>query len=169
LRGHGQQIFSTVLLSVNLKFQLKLHANTGCTSPWLTPVKQSAHDFLCAPVGVTSKERRLLCEGADFEVADAFENLMNVGDPASIHVVLSGECAIYTMRYRSGTDSEAASTAPEEAELKAKFQSMQRRASVSIRAGPMTDPDTGEVHILPNSRHPARTHSHSLIVYRMFG
>ena len=26
-----------------------------------------------------------------------------------------------------------------------------------------------QVHILPNSRYPARTHSHSLIVYRMFG
>ena len=115
-----------------------------------------------------------MCEEADFEVTDAFENLMNVGDPASIHVVLSGECAIYTMRPMpkppsDDTDSEAASTAPEEADLKAKFQSMQRRASVSIRAGPMTDPDTGEVHILPNSRHPTRTHSHSLIVYRMFG
>jgi hypothetical protein len=30
--------------------------------------------------------------------------------------------------------------------------------------------DTGaEVHILLNSRYPARTHSHSLIAYRMFG
>ena len=26
-----------------------------------------------------------------------------------------------------------------------------------------------EVHILPNSRYPARTHSYSLISYRMFG
>jgi hypothetical protein len=26
-----------------------------------------------------------------------------------------------------------------------------------------------QVRVLPNSRYPARTHSHSLIVYRMFG
>mgnify|MGYP007025783266 CR=1 FL=1 len=28
---------------------------------------------------------------------------------------------------------------------------------------------TLEVHMLPNSRYPARTRSHSLIAYRMFG
>eukprot|EP01044_Picomonas_judraskeda_P010803 COSAG03_NODE_1421_length_4104_cov_79.257428_2_plen_148_part_00 len=36
-------------------------------------------------------------------------------------------------------------------------------AAVLKQAGAM------QVHILPNSQYPARTHSHSLIVYRMFG
>ena len=43
-------------------------------------------------------------------------------------------------------------------------------ARIKVRALEQRIRETAaEVHILPNSRYPARTHSHSLIVYRMFG
>ena len=79
---------------------------------------------------------------------------MEVGEAVSaIHVVIKGECAIYTMRSMPGTaaSSNAAQAAsklpsmPEETDLKSKFQSMQRRASISVREGSFAGPTTGEM------------------------
>jgi hypothetical protein len=98
----------------------------------------------------------------DFEVTAAHEVLMDVGETVSaIHVVLKGECAIYTMRPNPRAATTTAASSPgvdgskassddgvktsETTDLRSKFQAMQRRASVSIRSEPLSNPETGEV------------------------
>ena len=77
--------------------------------------------------GLTERERRELCmDVSQGQIAET--TVMSVGDDApGIYVIISGECAIYTMR-RMELDSGNG-----KADLRDKFQKMQRRASVAIR------------------------------------
>ena len=77
--------------------------------------------------GLTESQRRELCmDVSQGQIAET--TVMSVGDDApGIYVIISGECAIYTMR-RMELDSDNG-----KADLRGKFQKMQRRASVAIR------------------------------------
>jgi CRP-like cAMP-binding protein len=99
------------------------------------------------------KERKLLCQEADFQVTPENDVLMTVGETVSaIHVVVKGECAIYTMRPDpQKIMAKVASADPkhpmvqQQIDLKSKFESMQRRAAVSIRTGSSSDSANGKV------------------------
>ena len=84
--------------------------------------------------GLTEKERKKLCLEARGEVVEENGTLIAIGqDKPGIWVVVSGECAIYTMRKMDFSIEKSATDSAKQSALRDKFQNMQRRTSMTVR------------------------------------
>jgi hypothetical protein len=112
--------------------------------------------------GLSEKERRRICIDAEGEETAEDEALINVGEiEVRIHVVLKGRCAIYTMRGHKPAQNKSKSPTQSDQEatdidLREKYQSMQRRASIAVRsdstaggAAPVVINDRGQAVLTP--------------------
>lgn len=93
--------------------------------------------------GLNEKQRRAVVLDAELEDFEEDDTLINVGEiSVRIHVVLHGQASVYTMRGQvPGMEvpeeiEEVKTKEQADVDLKAKFQGMQRRASIAVRSDP---------------------------------
>ena len=105
--------------------------------------------------GLKERQRREICLMAEGEETAEGDALINVGEiGVRAHIVMKGECAIYTMRgQKSAKVEEDIEEDDEDVDLKEKFQSMQRRASIAVRtdavAAPVVMNNEGQAVLTP--------------------